>query len=253
LGSLKNWERSESGELVIARNGVIESRAGISHQVEECGYAILPRILSSQEVQKLAADLESEELPRSRAGIRHLLGVDCIAHTAHDPRLLGIVKEILGGDAFPFRATLFDKASDSNWLITWHQDTALPLAQKRETPGWGPWSVKQNVTYAHAPAGTLEQVIALRLHLHDSTKENGPLRVAPGSHRQGVLSDQQVEAFVASSNIVNCLVPRGGVILMRPLIIHASSKSRSSTPRRVLHIEYATPTAVPSPLELAIA
>ncbi len=30
---------------------------------------------------------------------------------------------------------------------------------------------------------------------------------------------------------------------MRPLIIHASSKSQSDKPRRVLHIEYATPSA----------
>jgi ectoine hydroxylase-related dioxygenase (phytanoyl-CoA dioxygenase family) len=239
---------------VIARDRVIEkSLQSVSHQVEECGYAIIPDVLSSEEVKRLASDLQSQQLPRSRAGVRHMLSVPCVAQIAHDLRLLGLAQKILGRDAFPFRTTLFDKAPDSNWLITWHQDTALPLMQKLETPGWGPWSVKQNVTYAHAPAVSLEQVIALRLHLDDSTEENGPLRIVPGSHRHGVFSDQQVEAAVASADTVTCIVPQGGAILMRPLIIHASSKSRSSAPRRVLHVEYATRTAVPAPLELAIA
>jgi len=119
--------------------------------------------------------------------------------------------------------------------------------------GWGPWSTKEGVIYAHAPAGALERIVALRLHLDNSDQENGPLRVIPGSHRQGVLSDKQVGNIVDKGEPVNCLVEQGGVIVMRPLIIHASSKSQSHKPRRVLHIEYATPDAVSAPLELAIA
>ena len=93
----------------------------------------------------------------------------------------------------------------------------------------------------------------LRFHLDDSDHENGPLRVAPGSHRQGVLSDEQVEKIVDKSEPVTCLVEQGGVIVMHPLIIHASSKTQSDKPRRVLHIEYATRDAVAAPLQLAIA
>jgi hypothetical protein len=43
---------------------------------------------------------------------------------------------------------LFDKSPDRNWLVTWHQDRALPLEERREVPGWGPWSVKSGITYA---------------------------------------------------------------------------------------------------------
>ena len=240
--------------LVIARDRVIENQLSTWHlQVQQDGYAVLPNVLNPKEAQQLILTLESSVHNRSRAGVRHLLGVSCVAQIANDPRLLGLAQEILGRNAFSFRATLFDKAPDSNWLITWHQDTALPLREKRETPGWGPWSVKQNIAYAHAPAEVLEQVIAFRLHLDDSTEENGPLRFVPGSHRHGVLSDQQIEGAVASADTVTCIIPRGGVILMRPLIIHASSKSQSDIPRRVLHIEYATPDTVPAPLQLAIA
>jgi ectoine hydroxylase-related dioxygenase (phytanoyl-CoA dioxygenase family) len=219
----------------------------------EDGFAICPGILGREEVCRIVSDFSRLDVQRSRAGVRHLLKHSSVAQIANDPRLLGIAQHVLSNDAFPFRATLFDKNPDANWLITWHQDTALPLREKHETPGWGPWSVKEGVIYAHAPAEALEQVVALRLHLDDSTEENGPLRVFPGTHRQGVLSDQQVEAIVAGSEGINCLVPAGGIIVMRPLIIHASSKSRSAIPRRVLHIEYATRNTVSAPLKLAIA
>jgi ectoine hydroxylase-related dioxygenase (phytanoyl-CoA dioxygenase family) len=105
--------------------------------------------------------------------------------------------------------------------------------------GWGPWSEKAGVTYAHAPAWALSRVIALRVHLDASAADNGPLRVVPGSHLGGVLSDRTVMEFVSTNDYVECCVPQGGVVAMRPLIIHSSSKSRSAKSRRVLHIEYA--------------
>jgi Phytanoyl-CoA dioxygenase (PhyH) len=102
-----------------------------------------------------------------------------VAVLARDSRLLGIAKDVLGSEAFPFRATLFDKSPGSNWLVVWHQDTALPLRNKQEAQGWGPWSVTDGIIYAHAPADALSQVLALRVHLDDSTEQNGPLRVLP--------------------------------------------------------------------------
>lgn len=222
-------------------------------QVAQNGYAIFPDIVSAAEIQQLAYKLERSALRHGRAGVRHLLGNSAVAALANDPRMLRIAQSVLGPDASPFRATLFDKSPDSNWLITWHQDTALPLREKHEVPGWGPWSVKEGITYAHAPAQALEQVVALRLHLDDSRDDNGPLRVLPGTHREGVLSDQQVETIAASMEPVTCVAGRGGMMVMRPLIIHASSKSQSDLPRRVIHIEYASLGAVSAPLRFARA
>jgi hypothetical protein len=34
-------------------------------------------------------------------------------------------------------------------------------------------------------------------------------------------------------------VPRGGVLLMRPLLLHASQKATRPARRRVIHLEYA--------------
>jgi len=219
--------------------------------IEQDGYAILPNVFSPEKIVKLNASLESPALPRSRGGIRHLLSRPVVAETANDPHLLGIAQSILGDTAFPFRATLFDKSAGSNWLIIWHQDTALPVQEKHETPGWGPWSVKERVIYAHAPAEALNKILALRLHLGNSTEENGPLRVLPGTHALGILTDEEIEHQVAERVPVHCTVARGGVVAMRPLIIHASSKSQSTLSRKVLHIEYSSNSMVGSNLRLA--
>ena len=66
----------------------------------------------------------------------------------------------VGTPAIPFRATLFDKSAVSNWLVAWHQDTALPLHQRVDDSLWGPWSVKGGVLHAIAPAAALATVVA---------------------------------------------------------------------------------------------
>jgi len=221
-------------------------------QIERVGFALIPEVWQEGEIASLLRELGNLENRSGRAGIRHILSHPAVNAVAHDARLLGIAQNVLGAEAFPFRATLFDKSPGSNWLIAWHQDTALPLTERRETPGWGPWSVKERINYAHAPASALEQVLALRLHLDDSTQENGPLRVLPGTHRTGVLSDDEVERTANRGTPRECLVACGGVLAMRPLLIHASSKARSPMPRRVLHIEYAATSAVDEGLHLAL-
>jgi len=106
------------------------------------------------------------------------------------------------------------------------------------------------VVYAHAPASALSKMLALRVHLDDSTAQNGPLRVLPGSHAQGVLTDAHIHQLASRISSVECVVSQGGILAMRPLLIHASSKSRSEKKRRVLHIEYAASAVFANGLRL---
>jgi hypothetical protein len=218
----------------------------------EAGFLVDPDVLSAEDVSALVTGLGA--LPsRSRAGARHLMRHPAVAALAGDRRLLRLAERALRAGARPFRATLFDKSLPSNWLVVWHQDTALPLTSRRELPGWGPWSVKSGVLYAHAPADVLEGIVALRVHLDDSSTGNGPLRVLPGTHRHGVLSDQAIAVLASQVRPHEATCPRGGVVLMKPLLVHASSKSVVSAARRVLHIEYARTLSVAPGLELAMA
>jgi ectoine hydroxylase-related dioxygenase (phytanoyl-CoA dioxygenase family) len=232
---------------------VNEKLRSLQERVASDGFAIVPDVLSGREIAELQGMLDRSKLPRSRAGMRHAMRNASVAAVARDPRLIAMAQDVLGSAALPFRATLFDKSPTSNWLVVWHQDTALPLRERRETAGWGPWSIKDGVNYAHAPASALEHVLALRLHLDDSVAENGPLRILPETHSLGVLSDEALHELSTQIQAVDCLVPQGGILAMRPLVVHASSKSQSRDPRRVLHIEYAVSSSMADGLELAIA
>ncbi|MCU1303317.1 MAG: hypothetical protein JWQ87_3601 [Candidatus Sulfotelmatobacter sp.] len=223
----------------------------IRNAIEKDGFAIIPVFLALEEVDHLLEGTSGCSARRSRAGVRHALSMSSVATLAQQPNVLGLARAVLGATAFPFRATLFDKSAVSNWLVVWHQDIALPLRQRHEVPGWGPWSVKDGVPYAHAPAAVLSQVLALRVHLDDSTADNGPLRVLPATHTMGVLGDDRIHELAAQMMPVVCLVPAGGILAMRPLLIHSSSKSQTKTDRRVLHIEYAASSSIAAPLSLA--
>jgi hypothetical protein len=113
--------------------------------------------------------------------------------------------------------------------------------------------VRAGILYAHAPSWALSRILALRLHLDNSARENGPLRVIPGSHAFGVLSDEDVFRLARRQEAIECVVPRGGVLAMRPLLIHSSSKARANGQRRVLHIEYAESLLLDENIRLAVA
>jgi ectoine hydroxylase-related dioxygenase (phytanoyl-CoA dioxygenase family) len=218
--------------------------------VEADGFVLAARAAGAGAIASVLTDL-ADEARRTRAGVRGVLARPSVRALAD--ALAGLAGSALGAPAFPYRATLFDKSSRANWLVAWHQDTALPVAARVDAAGWGPWTTKAGVLHAMAPADALERVLALRIHLDDSTADNGPLRVVPGSHRDGVLPDAEIDRRVTSGTAVTCLADRGDVLLMRPLLLHASSKAANAAPRRVLHVEYATDRTLPGGLRLADA
>ena len=162
------------------------------------------------------------------------------------------IKEILGArsgrGAFPVRALFFDKTPGANWSVAWHQDLSIAVAEKIETTGFGGWSVKEGVTHVQPPREILEGMITLRLHLDDCNADNGALKVIPGSHRHGKLDATETARWTREQPVIMCEVPRGGALLMRPLILHSSSPAKNPSHRRVLHIEYAT-GALPNGLQ----
>ena len=216
------------------------------------GYSITEHIFDHRELVLIREAIEVSDIPRTRAGARHLLRVPEVRAMAAHPGLSQLAAAFVGPAAFPFRATLFDKSAASNWLVAWHQDTALPLRERLDVASWGPWSVKGGVLHAMAPARALATVIALRVHLDDSTPTNGALRVLPGTHSSGVLSHDDILEVAARIRAVECVCSAGGVVAMRALIIPASSKTRDAQARRVLHLEYAPTVHLGAGIELAV-
>jgi len=215
------------------------------------GYGVFERVFAGPELAPVSAALEAHVATRSRAGARHVLALPEVRALAEDARLVRLAEAFVG-PARPFRATLFDKSPASNWLVVWHQDRALPMQGRVDAAGWGPWSAKAGVHYAHAPASALASVVALRVSLDDSTDTNGPLRVLPDTHALGVLDQAAIDELARTVSPVACTIRAGGIVAMRPLVLHASSKSSSDVPRRVLHLEYAATTHFGPGLDLAI-
>ncbi|HUD67012.1 MAG TPA: hypothetical protein VMQ17_20690 [Candidatus Sulfotelmatobacter sp.] len=174
--------------------------------IEENGFAVLHRLFPSE---YLDCVLEHRLSPRrSRAGVRHALGVAPVEELARHQVPMELAVEVLGADGFPYRATLFDKSPQANWLVVGHQDTALPLQSRRETPGWGPWSTKEEIDYAHAPAAALCQVLALPVSFDNSTVENGPLGVLPQTHTPGVPGDDAIHELSTRISPVDLREPQ---------------------------------------------
>jgi ectoine hydroxylase-related dioxygenase (phytanoyl-CoA dioxygenase family) len=137
------------------------------------------------------------------------------------------------------RGLLFDKTPEANWPVPWHQDLTIAVNARTEAPGYGPWTVKGGVPHVRPPIAVLEAMLTLRVHLDDCDATQGPLRVVPGSHTNGRLDAAEIRGWLDRVPPVNCLVPQGGVLLMRPLILHASSSATNPRHRRVVHLEYA--------------
>ena len=210
------------------------------------GFAILRNVFSPAEIAALIdalSEIGSRAGVRSRGGvyaIRALLEASApVRELANSPKLDLIVSNYLGAPALPVRGTLFDKTPRANWLVPWHQDRTICVDSRREVEGFGPWTRKAGVWHVQPPALILEGMLSVRIHLDDSDERNGALRVLRGTHRVGRLTVDEIAGEVQAGQPVTCAVGAGDVVLMRPLILHASSASAEAAHRRVIHLDYA--------------
>ena len=180
---------------------------------------------------------------RKRGGIfavHNLLGVSPeVRELADSEAVRALVEPVLGERFFPVRGILFDKIPDANWKVPWHQDVTIAVQERVEADGFGPWSMKADVLHVQPPAEVLEQMVSVRLHLDNCGEENGALRVLPGSHLHGRIPEEDIPAMRETPEVV-CAVGVGGALLMRPLLLHASSPSRVPGHRRVVHLDFAS-------------
>ena len=198
------------------------------------GWAVIQTNLAENQLQTLRDSVFAEEGP----GQRCLLDNPVVKQTAIALRSELIQSGFLPEGAVAIQAIAFDKTPATNWKVTWHQDLMFPFARPVTTPGFDLPSVKDGIDYARPPRSVLEELLAVRLHLDDCDETNGPLRVAPGSHRHGILKSTEIHHTVELHGETPCLAKTGEALLMRPLLLHASSPATTPKHRRVLHFVY---------------
>ena len=204
--------------------------------VTERGFAVLPSLIPESLRAGLLALFEGEH---TKAGRRNGLTFEAVRAVAGCKPVGQVVQTILGDGAFAVKATLFDKTERANWLVPWHQDVMIPVRERIEVAGFDAWSSKGGIPHVRPPARVLESMIAVRLDLDGSTSTNGPLRVIPGTHDRGFLDADETCKCEESVPLEQCLVPASGGLVMRPLLLHASSKASQPSQRRIVHLEFA--------------
>ncbi len=218
----------------------------VPREVATRGFALVENVISlpfAQEIITALAQIQFSAEVRQRAGkaygIRRLLEVVPIIRTlAQSESLRSILDPVIGNHARIVRGILFDKNPVANWKVPWHQDVVIALREKKEVPGFSAWSMKAGVVHAQPPVEILESILAVRIHLDDTDENNGALRVISGSHEFGILEDEEIQKLKESNEQVTCTAATGGALLMRPLLLHASSPATFPTHRRVIHLEY---------------
>jgi Phytanoyl-CoA dioxygenase (PhyH) len=226
--------------------------------IDRDGFFLVENWLPLEQVQRLREmidSLDGEQTIQTRTGAsyaaRNLLdrlpGLWCLVESG---AMRGLVEPILGPGAFVVRSILFDKTESSNWPVGWHQDTTIAVRSREDVPGFGPWSVKDGVIHVRPPAEVLERMLTVRVHLDDTFADNAALRVLPGSHARGLQTDAEIAEHRSCAAEHVCETTAGGLLLMRPLILHASHRAARPSRRRVLHFEFVS-EGLPPPLAWA--
>ncbi|WP_249384073.1 phytanoyl-CoA dioxygenase family protein [Chitinivorax sp. B] len=199
------------------------------------GYLQLPAAIDAALCTRLKAELPT---PMGRAGLRDLMATSPLCRQLVLGELQALAAVYLP-QAKPVRVLYFDKTPAVNWCVGWHQDLSIAVQARREWTGFTGWSRKAGVWHVQPPDAVLASMLTLRLHLDPTHAGNGALQVVPGSHRYGRLPVAECRAKVSQADIVCCEAAPGDILLMRPLLLHASAPSIQPFHRRVLHIEFA--------------
>jgi hypothetical protein len=209
----------------------------IARQLASQGYAWVRGFMTAEQCAEFKLQLAALPFAARRGGVRHIeRQLESVARLAFSGEVANLAHLYCGENARFVRAIWFDKSAEQNWLVAWHQDITVTANERFAAPDWGPWSEKEGVLHVQPPVDVLQSMLTVRLHLDCANAQNGALKVIPGSHLGGIERD----GFSFNPDeIMVCDAQVGDVLLMSPLLWHASSKASVPQSRQILHFEYA--------------
>ena len=208
---------------------------------QEHGVEIKSELVSNDLIQSIISEISVADQVIQKYGVRNAeKRFSSISNLINSDVIIDEAKRILGKKVQVVRVIFFDKTPEKNWLVTWHQDKTVALNQKFDLDGWGRWTLKDGTHHVQPPVEVLDQMITFRLHLDPANDENGCLKVIPSSHENGILKQKQIDKIVSEKDHVSCVVNAGDAVIMRPHILHASSKAIVLDHRRIVHVEFSS-------------
>ena len=213
---------------------------------EDDGYHFPVRAFQEDEAARLCNSFVSyyEEhserlnklLPRERRAFlneTHLF-LRWVYEIVSHPRVLDAVECVLGPDIMVWSSQWFPKFPKNKAFVSWHQDATY----------WG--LTPPNVTTAW-------------IALSPSTRENGCMRVIPGTHKTPHLPQretygpdnmlsrgQEIAVDVNESEAVDLILRPGEFSLHHIAIVHGSGPNNADIPRIGLAVRYISPDVVQS-------
>jgi hypothetical protein len=224
-------------------------------RIDRDGFAVLRAVFSAAALEAMSSSLTAalfgaeagDSILRSQTGsvfgARNLLQDWPPARTVwRCSPLKDALAAVLGSGFGLVRVLYFDKPPDRSWSLPWHKDLTVAVRDNQlPSEQFSHPTRKAGVPHVEAPTELLQSMLTARIHLDEVTQENGPLKLAPGSHATGkTLSIGEVPPCTI-------LAEAGDVLLMRPLLAHSSGNADPETRRhrRILHLEFAAQETLP--------
>lgn len=212
--------------------------------LEENGFSILSDLYSADEIDEILNCTENAEQngnsflkTKDLFAIRQLLNnVPELSQLLFNKKLINLLSELFESECFLTKAIYFDKPSDSNWFVAYHQDLSISVDKKADVKDYQNWTFKKGQYGVQPPIKILQDTVTLRIHLDKTDQDNGALKVIPKSHLKGIVRVDSAEWNSEVEHI--CEVEKGGAMLMKPLTLHASNRTTNGKKRRVIHLEF---------------
>lgn len=214
-------------------------------KIKSNGFLIINFFYNKSEVDKLTSIIEGT-IDKNNQNITFRKSDDLFAirqfhkeipqalEVIFNQKMKDFIKLNFGSDFFITKSIYFDKPEASNWFVAYHQDLTISVNKKVLLENYKNWTVKQNQFAVQPPKGILENNFTIRIHLDDTSLENGALKVINKSHLNGIVRTVNIENQVETI----CEVDKGGIMIMKPLLFHASNKTTNNKRRRVIHLEF---------------
>jgi ectoine hydroxylase-related dioxygenase (phytanoyl-CoA dioxygenase family) len=216
----------------------------LKEKISRDGFAIVDNLLTDDEIADLLSVILQVDTskPTFRKtndlfAIRQFFKeIPAAADIVFNDKLTELVTNIFGDDFFVVKSIYFDKPKNSNWFVSYHQDLTISVDKKFDVQGYGPWTTKHNQFAVQPPLEILQDNFTIRIHLDNTSEENGALRVIAKSHKRGVYRPEAIDWTIETETV--CNVPKGGAMIMKPLLLHSSGRTTNNNKRRVIHIEF---------------
>lgn len=212
-------------------------------EFHENGYTIIENIYSIDEVNQILTLIDSvnSNNPTFRRAVdifairQFFREIPDIKDLIFNENLKAIISQF-GDNYFVVKSIYFDKPETSNWFVSYHQDLTISVDQKVEIENFSSWTTKHNQFAVQPPLNILENIFTIRIHLDDTNENNGALKVISHSHKKGIYRPETINWKIEKEAI--CNVYKGGIMIMKPLLLHSSSRTTNNKRRRVIHIEF---------------